>query len=135
MSLFKALSAIEELNFRWMLCSLQQPLSECTSELAREVDEAASNINRRQLSQYGNLLTRSGDDVYYGSGHFRLEYDLISASTNQVLAKVYIYSTARIEYYPDVVEYKLVLRPMVAAVPLVKEVQAQRTATLSEFLP
>jgi len=132
-----ALSAIErELGFRWMLCDLQS-VDACTAHFAREIDYEVSRINRSVLAPLGYYLARQGEATYDRYGHFRLTYDLISISSHQAVARIYVYSTARAEYYPDVATFRLVIRAMVAAVlmPTHQETQTKRITTLSEFMP
>jgi len=131
-----ALSAIErELGFRWMPCGLQS-VDACTARFAREIDYEVSHINRTLLAPYGYLLVRSNDAVYDRYGHLRLTYDLINVSSHQAVARIGVYITARVERHPDTAEFRLIIRAMIAAVPVpTHQMQTKRTTTLSEFLP
>jgi len=132
-----ALSAIErELGFRWMLCDLQS-VDACTAHFAREIDYEVSRINRSVLASLGYYLARKGEAAYDRYGHFRLIYDLVSVDSHQAVAHIYIYSTARVEYHPDVAAFRLIIRAMVVAAPMPPSHRAQtkHITTLSEFMP
>lgn len=131
-----ALSAVErELGFRWMLCD--QSVDACAAHFAREIDYEVSRINRSVLAPLGYYLDRKGEAAYDEYGHFRLTYDLVSAGSHQAVARIYIYSTARVEYSPDAATFRLIIRAVVAATPAPSPHRAQtkRTTALSEFMP